>query len=84
MSAALSGAPSGLKVMPRALVSVLAWVWPLMREVREMLYQNDQDYVFDCSDFMAHAPDFRITPLERGLAETFAQTHRASTQPTSP
>jgi nucleoside-diphosphate-sugar epimerase len=38
-------------VLPPFMISILGLVIPFMKELREMLYQYDQDYVFDSSKF---------------------------------
>ncbi|MCZ2420258.1 MAG: NAD-dependent epimerase/dehydratase family protein [Burkholderiales bacterium] len=71
-SARLLGLAPRLHVLPAPLVRLASPLHPMVREVGEMLYQNQQDYVF-CSDkFMARYPDFRITPYAEGLAATLA------------
>ena len=67
-SARLLGAPAQVRRLPIPLVRALGVFVPLLREVGEMLYQNQQDYVFSSEKFMARYPDFRITPYAEGLA----------------
>jgi nucleoside-diphosphate-sugar epimerase len=67
-SAQLLGAPTAVRALPAALARWLSPVNGLMREVAEMLYQNQQDYVFSSEKFETHYPDFRITPYVQGLA----------------
>lgn len=71
-SARLLGAPAGVRRMPAALVRTLGLAVPLLREVGEMLYQNQQDYVLSSEKFMARHPDFRVTPYAEGLAAMVA------------
>ncbi len=66
-SARLLGAPATIQTLPRPMVTVLGLVMPILREVREMLYQNDSDYVFSSAKFMRRYPDFEITPYARGI-----------------
>jgi nucleoside-diphosphate-sugar epimerase len=76
------GAPSRVQVMPRLMLHALALFMPLLREVREMLYQNEHDYVFSSAKFMHRYPDFRITPHEQGLdamLQSFATPSGTST-----
>ncbi len=72
ISARLLGAPTRVRRLPVALVRVLGLAVPLLREVGEMLYQNQQDYVFSSEKFMARYPDFRITPHDEGMAAMVA------------
>ncbi len=67
-SARLLGAPTQVVTPHYALLWGLGLVVPDLREVREMLYQNQQDYVFSSAKFEAHYPAFRITPYEEGIA----------------
>lgn len=66
-SARLLGAPGTVQVLPRPALALLQWFVPVLREVREMLYQNDGDYVFSSERFQRRYPDFRITPYAEGL-----------------
>jgi hypothetical protein len=52
------------------MVALLALAMPLLREVREMRYQYDHDYVFSSAKFMRRYPDFEVTPYEKGIAAT--------------
>jgi hypothetical protein len=45
---------------------------PLMKEMVEMLYQNNQDYFFDSTKFKTRFPDFTVTPYEKGVKEIIA------------
>lgn len=71
-SARLLGAPARVRRLPVALMRALGLAVPLLREVGEMLYQNQQDYVFSSQKFMARYPDFRITPYREGIAAMVA------------
>jgi nucleoside-diphosphate-sugar epimerase len=75
LSAALLGAPRAVRVMPTAVVGVLKWFVPVLREVQEMLYQNDADYVFSSAKFMQAYPAFRVTPYAEGI-EAMARSLR--------
>lgn len=77
-SAALLGAPSGVQIMPGLVLTLLKLVTPILRELDEMLYQNQQAYVFSSEKFMRRYPDFQITPYERGIRETVAALHAIS------
>jgi nucleoside-diphosphate-sugar epimerase len=69
-SARLLGAPELVQVMPRPMIGVLGLFVPVLREVKEMLYQNEQPYVFSSARFMQRYPDFRVTPYAEGLLAT--------------
>jgi len=48
-------------------VKVLGIFNPFMRELAEMMYQNIQDYYFNCSKFKNHFPSFSITSYNDGV-----------------
>ncbi len=77
-SARLLGAPTEVRALPVALVRTLGLAVPLLREVGEMLYQNQQDYVFSSEKFMSRYPDFRITPYAEGLTAMIASLRPAA------
>ena len=45
------------------------WFDKQTREVYEMLYQNEYDYVFDSTKFEKHF-DFKPTTYEKGIEES--------------
>lgn len=55
----------------KGMVSVIGLFNPTMREVREMLYQYDRDYVFNSDKFEA-AFSFRPTDYETGVKEVLS------------
>ncbi|HUY82273.1 MAG TPA: NAD-dependent epimerase/dehydratase family protein [Acidobacteriaceae bacterium] len=62
------------RVLSRPKIRMVGWFNPLVREVYEMLYQNDSPYVFDSSKFtgvFGHS----ATPYEEGIRAT-AATYR--------
>lgn len=76
-SARLLGAPPTIQTLPRPMVAALGLFVPILREVREMLYQNDSDYVFSSAKFMRRYPDFEITPYARGIEAMVASLRTA-------
>lgn len=66
-SARLLGAPEAVQALPVWAVGLLQWVIPILREYREMLYQNTSPYVFSSAAFLQRYPDFRITPYDEGM-----------------
>lgn len=54
------------QVAPKFLVRLLGIFVPVMRELVEMMYQYDRDYVFDSSDFERRF-DFKPTPYLEGI-----------------
>ena len=55
-------------VVSRFLIGVLGLFNPLMREMKEMLYQYDRDYVFDSSKFET-VFNIKPTPAKRALKQ---------------
>jgi nucleoside-diphosphate-sugar epimerase len=58
-----------LQVIPKFMIGVMSWFNPLMKELYEMLYQNEYAYVFDSTKF-EKVFNFRPTPYEQGIKET--------------
>lgn len=55
-----------VQVLPGWLVSFLALFMPLMKEIKELRYQLDEDYCFDSSKIET-AYGLKPTPIEEGL-----------------
>lgn len=51
----------------KGLVRFLGLFNPLMRELVEMMYQNETDYYFDSSKFRKRFPDFAVTSYSEGV-----------------
>jgi len=71
LAAAALGVPPRVSVIPVWAVKAAGLVMPMMREVAEMLYQNDRDYVFDSSSFERRFP-FTPTSYAEGIRATAA------------
>ncbi len=56
------------QVAPKFLLCVLGLFVPLMKEMIEMMYQYDRDYVFDSSKFEEEF-DYKPTPYLEGIRE---------------
>jgi nucleoside-diphosphate-sugar epimerase len=65
--------PDKVFTLPMWLLKVLGWFMPLMREMLEMMYQYDRDYVFDSTKFNTRF-NFTPTTYQQGVKETIAQT----------
>lgn len=59
------------RVLSRTMVKLAGLFDPTIREVHEMLYQNDSSYLFDSSKY-ARAFRFGGTPYEKGIVATAA------------
>ncbi len=73
-----AGRRKRLGVLPRPLIAAIGLFSPLLREVVEMLYQKEEPYVVDGSQF-AERFAFSPTPLEEGVRRTvdwYQRVHR--------
>ncbi len=59
-----------LQVMTSRMVSILGLFIPVLREVKELRYQSDQDYRLDSSK-IEKVYGLKPTPIEMGLKECF-------------
>lgn len=66
--AAALNKPSKARVAPKWMVRILGLFNPIMKEMVEMVYQYDRDYVFDSAKFEANF-DFTPTPYNEGIRE---------------
>jgi nucleoside-diphosphate-sugar epimerase len=64
------------RILGPAMLSLVGLFNPMVREVREMLYQNDSPYLFDSSKY-ARAFGFTGTPYADGIRAT-ARSYQAS------
>jgi nucleoside-diphosphate-sugar epimerase len=55
------------------LLKIVGFFNPFIKEIIELLYQWEQDYIFDSSKFMKRFPEFRVTPLEEGIEEILGE-----------
>jgi len=60
---------------PKFLVRILGLFVPIMREMVEMMYQYDRDYVFN-SDKFEKRFDFKPTPYKKGIEEIVQKDYR--------
>jgi hypothetical protein len=54
------------QVASKFLVKIIGLFVPVMKEMPEMMYQYDRDYVFDSTKFEEHF-DFTPTPYLEGI-----------------
>jgi nucleoside-diphosphate-sugar epimerase len=66
LAAEALGVEPRVSVLPAWMMKTLGLVVPMMRELAEMLYQNDSDYVFDSSKFERRF-GFTPTPYVDGI-----------------
>ncbi len=50
---------------------------PILRELKEMMYQFENDYIFDSSKFQKRFPDFNITQYPEGIKATVEASQAA-------
>lgn len=62
------GAKPKFQVAPKFLVKIMGLFMPIMKEMVEMMYQYDRDYVFDSSKFESKF-DFKPTSYMNGIKE---------------
>ena len=62
------GVKAKIQVAPKFLVRIMGLFIPLMKELPEMMYQYDREYVFN-SDKFEKAFDFKPTPYAEGIKE---------------
>ena len=62
-----------VSILPMWLLRILGLFIPIMREMPEMMYQYDRDYIFDSSKFDKRF-NFRTTPYNEGVKLTIEQT----------
>jgi nucleoside-diphosphate-sugar epimerase len=63
-------AKNKISVMSMFLLKLVGIFIPFMREMPEMMYQYDRDYIFDSSKFNQRFPDFRTTSYAEGVRLT--------------
>jgi nucleoside-diphosphate-sugar epimerase len=68
LAAEALGVAPRVSVLPAWMMKTLGLVVPMMRELAEMLYQNDSDYLFDSSKFERRFA-FTPTPYADGIRE---------------
>lgn len=67
--AAEMGAKCKYNVSGKGLLKLMGWFMPTLRELPEMLYQYDRDYILDSSKFERRF-NFEPTPYVKGIRET--------------
>lgn len=67
------GLPPKMRVAPPLVISAMGLFMPVMREVKEMLYEFDKPFVVDASRFeRAFGDQVQVTPHEEGIKRTVA------------
>ena len=60
------GVEAKIQAAPKFLVKIMGLFMPIMKEMVEMIYQYDRDYIFDSSKFEKRF-DFSPTPYLEGI-----------------
>lgn len=68
----LAGHPVRLRTTPGWLLRVMEWVVSVLRENREMMYQFNEDYVFDSSK-LAQIHELEATEYREGIGAALEQ-----------
>jgi nucleoside-diphosphate-sugar epimerase len=71
------GKPLEHTILKRWMIRMGGLFNPTIREVVELLYQYEHDYIFDCSKFNARFPEFKVTGLEQGISEIMAEIRQS-------
>lgn len=69
MTSKIYGQELKYSVMGKWLIKILGIFIPFIKEIVELLYQWEQDYIFDSSKFKKRFPDFKVTNLKDGVSE---------------
>ncbi len=64
-----------IMVATKFIVRLIGLFNPIMREMPEMMYQYDRDYVFNSDKFAKHF-DFKVTPYIQGIKEIVQADYR--------
>lgn len=63
------------QVASKFIVILLGLFTPILREMPEMMYQYDRDYVFNSDKFLDHF-NFRVTPYIEGIREIIKSDYK--------
>jgi nucleoside-diphosphate-sugar epimerase len=59
-----------ISAFPKYMARLIGLFNPTLRELLEMYYQFENDYIFNSDKFMSKYPEFKITSYEEGLRKT--------------
>ena len=62
------GKKNGYTILSRWMLRMVGLFVPVIKEMNEMLYQYESDYLFDSTDFENHF--FKATPVKQSIEET--------------
>ncbi len=75
MIASVLNAKPKYRILSKRMIKTMGLFVPIMKEVSEMLYQYDRDYVFNSDKFNKYF-DFKTTSYRNGVEEIAAQDYR--------
>ena len=58
-----------LQVLPKVMRKLLSLFIPPLKEISEMMYQFEADYVMSFERFQNRFPDFKVTPYREGVKQ---------------
>jgi nucleoside-diphosphate-sugar epimerase len=64
----LSNTTYEYNIFKKGMINIIALFVPFLKEIKELLYQWEQDYIFDCTKFNTRFPSFKTTTLQQGVA----------------
>ena len=66
----ISGSPEKVKVVSKALLGILSWFVPVIKELKENYYQFENTILLEDTKIKELYPDFRATSMEDAITET--------------
>lgn len=69
LCSAIRGDELKYTILKKWMITLAGLFNPFIKEIIELLYQWEDDYIFDCSKFNKRFPDFKTTILADGITE---------------
>lgn len=73
LTAEIYGQPLRYSVLNKFMIKIGGLFNPYAKEMLELLYQYDQDYVFSSNKFKKAFPGFKVTTYREGIAEILSE-----------
>lgn len=77
MISAAAGHEIKYTVLPRFMINLVGLFVSPVKEMKELLYQYEQDYIFNSEKFKKAFPSFKITSYKEGIASILNQIKAA-------
>ncbi len=71
------GSKLNYMILKKWMIKIFGLFNSNVKEIVELLYQFDQDYIFDSSKFNNRFPDFKVTSLEEGITQIINEITKA-------